>query len=617
MRRPDIKTKEDFNLRLKELNSNLEAVSEYNGRNVRIQVLCKACGAIMQHRTPFEWLYNSAKCYYCDNLPFDSEVESYQTYLERKTNGEITPLSEYQDARKLMTYRCNIHDTVFDQYPSALLRKDGHGGGRLCAGCKGRPIAFKKHNPDDLTRQAEELAPNLQFHSKIVSVTKEVTCTCKLCQYSFPTSLNRIKRKRISRHYCPKCNKRIKPDFQEELSSLNRYLTVKSEYKGRYGEVAVICDKCNHIMLHKTPREWLKNSKCYFCDKQPFNPEVEDYNDYVTRITEGEYSAKSENWLGAKKEHLYYCNKHNQEFWQTPDSFIHNGKQCPICTIERNSLWVQERTKSHDQYVRELKIKSPEIEVIGRYRKSTDTIAVRCLCCGHEWAPTAGTLLQQATGCPICAGSLLTSKQFRDRVSSASPALQIIGKYYRGQTSIMVRCKKCKKEWLARKNMLLRGCGCKFCHLSGSSRQELMLLETLKELCHGEEILWRNTQLIGMELDIVIPTRGIAIEIGQYNLHKDRVERDIRKEFECKQNNLRLYTIYFGCGNNPKTEGFERLLWLSADAKKRESIITLVEKCINWVTCCEEWKTVELKINYQKIWGNLYKSYPEFAKRSR
>ena len=302
MKKPDIKTLDDFNSRLQDMNPNLEAVSQYINRKTPIDVICKKCGHLMTHRTPFEWLYNGAKCYYCDNLPYNSKIESYKTYVERRSNGEITPLSNYHGANARMKYRCNKHDKEFFQYHSELFRTDRISGGALCEVCKGRKIAYKINDPNKLTIEAQKLAPNLEFERKFVSVTDVVTCTCRICKHKFPTSIHRIRKRRKSNVYCPKCNKCIYPDYQEELNSKNSDLLVVSEYKGRYANVDIQCKACGKVMTHKTARDWLKEPKCYYCSDQAYNPAVEKYNDYVERKTNGAYSVETDEWCATRQE---------------------------------------------------------------------------------------------------------------------------------------------------------------------------------------------------------------------------------------------------------------------------------------------------------------------------
>jgi hypothetical protein len=55
-----------------------------------------------------------------------------------------------------------------------------------------------------------------------------------------------------------------------------------------------------------------------------------------------------------------------------------------------------------------------------------------------------------------------------------------------------------------------------------------------------------------MELDLFIPTLGIAIEPGNWFWHKDKIERDTRKRQLCKEHGIRLITIFDGFYGDPK-----------------------------------------------------------------
>lgn len=63
-------------------------------------------------------------------------------------------------------------------------------------------------------------------------------------------------------------------------------------------------------------------------------------------------------------------------------------------------------------------------------------------------------------------------------------------------------------------------------------------------------MLSRDKELIGLELDIVIPSKKIAIEPGCWKLHKNSVKRDSLKREKCKEKGYRLITIYDMFPNN-------------------------------------------------------------------
>ena len=605
-----IGNKHDFNCRLQALNPTLEAVSEYEGKNKRIGVKCLQCNRVMWHRTAHAWLYEGAKCYFCDDLSFNRAVETYASYVERKTENKISPIEEYENANRLILFRCNQHGVTFRQSHSELFRKDGKSGGSLCEICSGRKRK-KKYEQEELLALVRKYAPNIKLLSVPKTMTGKVKYICSDCGYDKgETQINILIRSKEGKKYCPNCNKILKKNkngFDGELKKKNSHLSIVGEYISANDKIQVYCDKCKKIMSHKTPQQWLRNPKCYYCDQVIFNPEVEEYGDYVQRTCGDNYLVLSDNWGGAKKPHLYFCKKHEVGFWQTPDSFAHNNANCCQCRKINNEIWIKKRTKKHDEYVEQLASVSPKIEVLGQYKSNREQIAVRCRVCTYEWAPTAGPLLHQQTKCPICTGATLTSKLFRERVKKASPDIDIIGRYRRGKGYIDVECKKCKNTWTASKDVLLRGCGCKLCAWTGTSRQELMLFYTLKEIWPNCKILHRNHNLIGKELDIVIKDKNIAIEIGHYHYHKDKIGYDESKEHDCVAKDIVLYTFYFGCGDdcdyNNESVSFDKLTCYAEDATNKDQIIELTKKCLSKVARDQGW--VVPIIDYDRVWQQV------------
>jgi hypothetical protein len=65
------------------------------------------------------------------------------------------------------------------------------------------------------------------------------------------------------------------------------------------------------------------------------------------------------------------------------------------------------------------------------------------------------------------------------------------------------------------------------------------------EMALGEDnVLSRDKTAIGMELDIYIPSLKLAIEPGNWSLHKKSLSRDKIKRDRCKEKGIRLITIY-------------------------------------------------------------------------
>ena len=73
---------------------------------------------------------------------------------------------------------------------------------------------------------------------------------------------------------------------------------------------------------------------------------------------------------------------------------------------------------------------------------------------------------------------------------------------------------------------------------------EQLILLSFRKVLGDKCVLSRNKSLIGMELDIVIPEYKLAIEPGNWFLHKRSLKRDTEKRLRCREIGFRLITIY-------------------------------------------------------------------------
>lgn len=111
-------------------------------------------------------------------------------------------------------------------------------------------------------------------------------------------------------------------------------------------------------------------------------------------------------------------------------------------------------------------------------------------------------------------------------------------------TNIKCRCKRCNHEWEAKPYSLLQGHGCPRCAKSGTSFMEQLILNCFVDVLGKEKVKSRDKEAIGLELDIFIPSLKFAIEPGNWNLHKKSIARDREKRARCKENGIRLITVY-------------------------------------------------------------------------
>lgn len=125
------------------------------------------------------------------------------------------------------------------------------------------------------------------------------------------------------------------------------------------------------------------------------------------------------------------------------------------------------KKKTHEEYVEELNVKNPTVEVIGKYVGSRMKIKHKCLIanCGYEWTATPHDLLA-GSGCPKCAGNIKrTHDEFINDMLHINPNIEIISHYVNSVSKIKCRClvDGCGHIWEARASHLLHGHGCPKC----------------------------------------------------------------------------------------------------------------------------------------------------------
>lgn len=215
-----------------------------------------------------------------------------------------------------------------------------------------------------------------------------------------------------------------------------------------------------------------------------------------------------------------------------------------------------------ETYRMKLKSIHPQIEVLGEYNGSGKNIAVKCLKCGNEWAPKAGALLRQK-GCKVCRGlGIQNQEQYVTRLRECNENIEVLGHFISLYEPIKCLCKVCNNEWEEKRPYeLLRGHGCPNCDRSSSSYVEQFILRAFIKVFGEENVKSRDRKVIGKELDIYIPSVKFAIEPGHWYYHKSKQERDIQKINDCRKKGINLLCVYYGCNEKIETDCPEMLIY--------------------------------------------------------
>lgn len=96
---------------------------------------------------------------------------------------------------------------------------------------------------------------------------------------------------------------------------------------------------------------------------------------------------------------LHKCNIDEYEWKASPSSILY-GRGCPECAKTNRIVSL---TKTHEQYVDELKKIFPQVSILEKYINRKTKILHQCNICGYIWCVKPDQLLS-GKGCPVCIG---------------------------------------------------------------------------------------------------------------------------------------------------------------------------------------------------------------------
>lgn len=193
------------------------------------------------------------------------------------------------------------------------------------------------------------------------------------------------------------------------------------------------------------------------------------------------------------------CLIHDFKFEAYPVNLL-RGHGCRKCGNEKQS---KNRTKSHDQFVIDLKSVNQDIEVIGKYINIYTKVRVRCLIDGYEWNADPRKLLRGAK-CAVC-----TNHKVLTGINDISTTRPDLVKYFKNKNEatkytsgsekiINVICPECGYEAKIKIGNLSRfGFSCNGCYEEKHGRKRVpygywnknTMLEYLTENYTGYQLL--------------------------------------------------------------------------------------------------------------------------------
>ena len=166
--------------------------------------------------------------------------------------------------------------------------------------------------------------------------------------------------------------------------------------------------------------------------------------------------------------------------WKTTPANLLQKHGCPKCSARKLS---EEKIKPHEQFVKEIEIISPQIEVIGKYKGAKENVECRCKICNYSWFANPSNLLE-GKGCFQCAIDYRaglcrkSNEEFLERLYKIHNNNIIpLEEYYKMDSYIKCECNICHKTWNVKPDNLLQGKGCPYCKTSKGEKVIMDFLE--------------------------------------------------------------------------------------------------------------------------------------------
>lgn len=230
------------------------------------------------------------------------------------------------------------------------------------------------------------------------------------------------------------------------------------------------------------PNNFLKSEGCVQC--HGVTNAKKTHERYVVELREiNPNILVIEKYNGTHTKILHRCSVCGQEWNASPGNLL-RGNNCHECKKEK----LKDRLKkSHNEFICEMSVLNPSIEILEKYIGANIKIKCRCKIDGHTWSVRPSHLLG-GSGCPKCARNKVGSLKMIDehlimnKIMSLSSDIMVVGEYTGVNKKIKLRCKICNNVWYARTSHILDGGGCPQCATAKKRKTNEQFLLDLKTI---------------------------------------------------------------------------------------------------------------------------------------
>lgn len=371
---------------------------------------------------------------------------------------------------------------------------------------------------------------------------------------------------------CPECKKRLiaeknsTPKKGRSVAEMSKKLT--NEWHPTLNGTIKPSDVCamsgkKYWWLGECGHEWLADpahrmagTGCPICNGRVVLPGFNDLETVapdIARQWDGDasrgYTPKTISY-GSSKKLGFICPDCNRQYEMKICNRTIRGHNCSHCHADASTINIvksaKDRTKTHDQFVKEASVSAPNLIIVGTYIDAKHKILVKCKKCGQYSLKFPGGVLNNiAGGCKNC-GVLslrIPEDDFKSRISTSSPNTRLISPYTKASDKMEFECSKCGCRWMTTGQAILQGSGCPDCHHYGSFPESAIYYYVKKHFPDADHnVKGLLSSAPTMELDVLIPSIRKAIEYDGERWHFN-IDRDVRKDAACLAEDIELIRV--------------------------------------------------------------------------
>lgn len=324
---------------------------------------------------------------------FMSDRKTHQQFIEelRQVHPHLSAIDTYVNNNTKLRFQCNLDRSVFKAIPRNIFH--------VQVPC---PVCRKnlKMTTDKFRSALHKKNSNIELIGEYIGIHHKTQFKCLVDGYEWTAEPNTVLN---AGRGCPKCGGTLRltdDEFRERLATINPDVSIL----GRYERMAtkVHCQCPHGHFWDAYPRNLLGGHDCPSCSaieasrrmkltQENFCEKVHIYHPHIEVM--GEYQGSNSDI----ELRCMICGN----IWTTKAHNSLNGHGCPKCGVGRQA---SHRTKSHNDFISELKELNDKICVLSLYQNHHTKISCQCLICGHIWKATPQNLLR-GTGCPRCSQS--------------------------------------------------------------------------------------------------------------------------------------------------------------------------------------------------------------------